>query len=317
MGYQISFPAELQRVEYVKLYFYLETRTYFDLPSLGLLQLRRELLQALKTFPGQDRDYLVGELRPLLQPDLPSDPVLLRQIQKPPPAVVISPDILQYGLFEPGQRIVLPVLFIGPGIIAIDPFVCLLQHLGTRGLYHGFGQFSLEGVESEDGSGTRSMLWFGGKRPAQFAPPVSDLSWWLERQTCTGDLVQIEMITPLRLLHQGKPLFKAEFAKIFPFLLRRITALLAAHARVELNSDPARLISLASQVSCFENHLCWQDWRTLKKDKGAQNLGGLVGSFKITGTGVSELLWVLQLGSLLNFGKGAAYGAGQYRLICS
>ncbi len=186
MGYQAPFPAELQQVEYVKLYFHLEICRYFDLPALGLLQLRRELLQALKTLPVKDNREDVRKLRNLLQPKLPSDPVLLKQIQKPAPALIMSPDISQHGLIEPKQRIVLPILFIGSGINVIDPFVCLLQHLGTLGLCHGSGQFVLEGVEAEDGSGLRSMLWFDGKQQESLTPPVCNLSWWLERTSSAG-----------------------------------------------------------------------------------------------------------------------------------
>ena len=317
MGYYAPFPPELQQVEYVKLFFHLETSTYFDLPVLGLLQLRRELLQALKNLSGQGERVFVSELKQLLQPDLPGDPVLLRQIQQPAPPLVISPDISQNGLIEPKQRICLPVLFVGSGINAIDSFISLLQHLGPRGLYHGSGQYVLEGVEAEDGSGLRSMLWFNGKQTSPLNPPICRLSWWLERQRSLENSVQFEIITPLRLLHQGKPLFKAEFSDIFPFLLRRVTSLLAGHAGVELISNPAHLISLSRQVKLIQNHLHWKDWRTLNKEQGDQNLGGLMGSLNIKGDALSELLWILQLGSFFNFGKSSTYGAGQYRLIYS
>jgi hypothetical protein len=314
VGYYAPFPTELQQVEYVKLYFHLENSNYFDLPVLGLLQLRRELLQALKSLTAQVECDCAAELTQMLQPDLPDDPVLLRQIQRPTPPLIISPDISQYGLIEPKQRIILPVLFVGSGINAIDPFISLLQHLGAQGLYHGSGQFVLEGVEAEDGSGVRSMLWSAGQQSSRLSPPICRLSWWLERQPSLGKSVQVEIITPLRLLHQGKPLFKAEFAHIFPFLLRRVTALLAGHAEVELNLDPVYLISISRQVELYENHLCWKDWRALKRNSGDQNLGGLIGRLCLEGEALTELLWVLQLGSLFNFGKGSTYGAGQYRL---
>jgi len=314
VGYYAPFPAELQQVEYVKLYFHLEICNYFDLPALGLLQLRRELLQALKNLSAQGESDCAAELKQILQPDLPADPVLLRQIQRPTPPLVISPDISQHGLIEPKQRIILPVLFVGSGINAIDPFISLLQHLGAQGLYHGSGQFVLEGVEAEDGSGVRSMLWFAGKQTNRLSPPICRLAWWLERQHSPGKSVQIEIITPLRLLHQGKPLFKAEFANIFPFLLRRVTTLLAGHTEVELNLNPADLISISRQVTLYENHLFWKDWRALKGERGDQNLGGLIGHLCVEGETLSELLWILQLGSFFNFGKGSTYGAGQYRL---
>ncbi len=317
MGYQSPFPQQMQQIEYVKLYFHLEICHYFDLPPLGLLQLRRELLRALKSLPANTNMAYVEQLRQLLQPDLPSDPILLRQIQKPSPALVITPDISERGLFEPKQKIVLPVLFIGSGIMAVDSFVCLLRHLGELGLSHGSGQFVVEGVESEDGSGRRAMLWFGREPTVQLNPPVCNLSWWLERQPPVGDAVQFEIISPLRLIHRNKPLFRAEFNKVFPFLFRRVTGLLAGYSNVDLSLDPTRYISLADQVESSGTFLKWQDWRVLEKPSGDQSLGGLMGTFELRGDTLTELLWVLQLGSLFNFGKSASYGAGQYRLIYS
>ncbi|MCK5914188.1 MAG: CRISPR system precrRNA processing endoribonuclease RAMP protein Cas6 [Desulfuromusa sp.] len=314
MGYRAPFPPELEQVEYVKLYFHLEICDSFDLPALALLQLRRELLQALKILSAQNSVDFVRSLDKLIKPDLPTDPVLLRQIQKPPPALVISADISQFGLIKPKQRIILPVLFVGSGIDAIDQFVSLLQQLGPLGLHRGSGQFVLEGVEAEDGSGVRSMLWFASQQPDELIPPVSNLSWWLERQPCSNDPIKLEIISPLRLLQRGKPLFKAQFVDIFPYLLRRVTALLMGHAGIELFLDPARLISLSSQVKILENQFRWQDWRTLKRDQENQNLGGLMGYLTVSGEELAELIWILQLGSLLNFGKGATYGAGQYRV---
>ena len=314
MGYRAPFPAELSQVEYVKLYFHLDLRDPFNLPDLGLLQLRRELLSALKTLPMPQGDNFSRQLKQLLHPDLPDDPILLRQIQKPTPALVISPDPLQQGTLVPQQRIILPVLFIGSGINAIDPFVCLLQHVGESGLYHNSGQFVLEGVEAEDGSGLRSMLWFANKPLDQLTPPINNLSWWLERQPFLNDSVLLEMITPLRLLRQGRPLFKAGFTDIFPFLLRRVTALLAGYSGFERFADPVYLISLADRVKSLENRLYWKDWRALKMEQGGQNLGGLLGHLYLAGDELAELLWILQLGTLFNFGKGAPYGAGQYRL---
>ena len=314
MGYRAPFPAELSRVEYVKLYFHLEIRSSFNLPPYGLLQLRRELLQVLKTLSAQQGEEFFGQLKQLLQPDFSADPVLRRQVQKPPPAVVFSPESTQHGLFEPQQRMVLPVLFIGSAINTIDPFISLLQQLGRQGLYHNAGQFVVEGVEAEDGSGLRSMLWFDGKSAPPLAPPVNYLSWWLERQPGLTSSMELEFVSPLRLLRQGRPLFKADFSVIFPHLLRRVTALLASYSDFDLIDQPGHLIALAKRVRLLKNGLDWSDWRTLKQVDGGQNLGGLLGCLSIAGDELTELLWILQLGTLFNFGKGAAYGAGQYRL---
>ena len=314
MGYRAPFPVALQQVEYAKLYFHLEIDTYFDLPPLGLLQLRRELMQAMKSLSvGTD----ILQLKQLLQPELSADPVVLRQVQKPAPALVMSPDIKYYGLIEPKQQLVLPVLFIGSGVRGIIPFVTLLQQLEKQGLYHGSGTFRLVDIDVEDGSGSRSHFWTADNSLFELTPPVSNLAWWLERQSPLTDHVDFEVISPIRALHKGKPQFKAHFSAIFPLILRRVSALIGAHAGVDLVDDPGYFFDLASQVKSIGKPLSWKDWRALKSQRNTQNLGGLMGTLRLEGIALEELWWLLHLGSLFNIGKGAAYGAGQYRMYYS
>ncbi len=313
MPYLPPLPEELQQVEYVKLYFHLQVTDYFDLPQLGLLQLRRELFQALRTLEGWRTTEQTKALKRLLQPPLSDDPVLRRQTQKPAPAFILFPDPDLKGAIEPQQRIVLPALFIGRGVQNIDAFIALLQQLGQQGLYHGSGQFVLEGVESEDASGVRAMLW-SEAMSASVSPPVSDLHWLLERQLSAADQFKIEVISPLRLLQKNKPLFKASFVELFPFVLRRVSSILSSHAEVEVIKNPKPLLALAQQVVVGENSMQWLDWRRLAGPGPGQDLGGLSGSLDVSGPALMELLGLLQLGSLFNAGKGATYGSGQYRL---
>lgn len=314
MSYLPPLPPALQQVEYVKLYFHLQVKGYFDLPQLGLLQLRRELMLALRTLEGWGNADSVRQIKELLQPTLSTDPQIRRQAQKPAPAFVCSPDIQLHGLFQPNQRIVLPVLFVGSGVQMIEPFISLLRQLGQQGLYHGHGQFLLEAVESEDATGVRMMLWSDGQHES-LSPPVSDLYWLLERQRVFEDNITLDVMSPMRLLNNKKPLFKADFSEMFPFVLRRVFSMLSSHAGVELFTDPQRYIDSAREVTEVNNSLKWQDWRRLQGEQTQQDLGGLLGELTLEGSNLPELLWILQLGSLFNIGKGAAYGSGQFSLI--
>lgn len=313
MSYLVPLPSELKQVEYVQLYFHLQVKDTFDLPPLALLQLRRELLPALRTLEGWGGGDDVAQLKELFQPPLSQDPLVRRQAQKPAPAFVLAPDPQTDGLLKTKQKIVLPVFFLGRGVQTINAFVPLLQQLGQQGIYAGRGQFCLEGVESEDASGVRAMLWCDGKQ-AQLSPPVGDLHWLLERQRSDADQISLDVISPLRLLQNKKPLFKAKFDDLFPFVLRRVSSMLTSHAGVEVVNDPQQLHELASQVVVTENSLQWHDWRRLVGTDRGQDLGGLLGRMTLEGKALAELYWVLQLGSLFNVGKGAAYGAGQYHL---
>jgi len=312
VGYRAPFPVELHQVEYVKLIFQLESDTYFDLPQFGLLQLRRELFQTLKVWEFEGHD--VVPLKQLLQPELSSDPVVVRQVQKPAPAVVISPDISQYGLIEPHQHLTFSCVFVGTGIAAIVPFIALISRMQGMGLYHGDGTFRLTKIDVEDGRGSLSLFWAAGDSFENLMPPVNTLAWWLERQPPLHSLTNLKIISPVRALHKGKPLFKANFAAIFPYILRRVSSLITAHSGVETVADPAYLLNVSKQVKSEGKPLMWKDWRHLKLSSGGQGLGGLFGTLSLEGDSLSELWWLLYLGQLFNIGKGAAYGSGQYSI---
>jgi len=316
LGYQVPFPQELQQIEYVKLFFHLKMVTSLKLPALALLQLRRELFQALKTFPESDAGFL-SQIQQLLNPSLPIDPIIQRRVQKPAPALVISPLQLVAEELLATQTIVLPVFFIGSGTKNIDAFIKLLHHLGSCGLINGRGNFYISSIGGEDGSGYCSSLEFNQNEPEKTVFPVNSLQWWLERREQLSGSVQIELLSPARLIKHNRPLFRAKFIDIFPFILRRVTALIVSHAGVEFRHDVAGLLSIATTVEGVIGGLVWHDWRTLKCDAKYQSLGGLLGTISLDGDGLQELLWILQLGTLFNCGKGAAYGAGQYRLNCA
>lgn len=310
MSYLAPIPKQLQGVEYVKLYFHLQFQDSFDLPQAAWLQLRREFLQALRSLEEMGSGANIDQLKALLRPQLSLDPAVRRTAQKPPPAFILQPDLRLCGLYQAGERVVLPVLFVGRGVQAVDAFIDLLEKLGQLGIYRGEGRFVLEGVESQDASGVKAMLWSGGRRAA-LIPPCGDLYWLLDRMP-VGDKLLIEWNSPLRLLHDRKPLFRADFSTLFPFIMRRVSAMIVSHSGVELIRDPHRLLDTAGHVVQLENRLQWHDWRKLSGAERSQNLGGLLGSVCLAGPGLGEIVWLLQLGSLLNLGKGSAYGAGQY-----
>lgn len=306
----------LSRIEFVRIYLHLEFSEPVELPPAALLQLRRELLRAMQLL--QQR-RLIGEgsaLQQLLQPDLPHDPILIKRVQKPAPAFVISPDVGLAGSFQTQDRLVLPFLLFGPAMNRISDIWQLFDCLGELGIYKGTGRFIVEALEGENSQGQRAMLWMRGEPRSELTPPVRDLGWWLGQRPLIDGSIRMLAVSPLRLVRQGRPLFKAAFFDLFPFVLRRVSSLLALYGGYELSRDDvAAILSAAEQLETQENCLRWEDWRRLEGERGGQSLGGLLGELTVVGDSLTEIAWLLQLGSLFNVGKGAAYGAGQYRLL--
>lgn len=297
-------------VEFSLLRFQLEFQEPYRLNLEVLLRLRRDLRTTASHVLGERGGRRFSAL---FDPPLPVDPVALRRFQRPGPPFVFLPDPEQQGDYDAGDRFVLCVAFWGQGIQLLGDFARVLQSLGKLGLHRGEGLFELAAIEAEDAAGNRFPVWQEGSGMPDFAPPVNDLRWWLNRFSETSSTV-LEFLTPARLLSQGRPLFQVDFRRLFPFILRRVGSMLHAHCGAEVIDDPGSLLAAVAQVRETENRLGWQDWRTLAGPEQAQELGGVAGSIRLEGEGLPAVLWILRVGTLMNVGKGASFGSGRFRL---
>lgn len=302
-----SLPSD---IEFSLLHFHLEFQERFRLSLVEQLRLRRELLMAAGPTLGARTSE---RFQALFDPPLPDDPVALRRFQRPSPPFALLPHPEPETDFEVGDQFELTVSFWGRGVQLVGDFARVLQTLGKIGLLCGQGTFALATIEAEDASGNRLTIWQEGERLQVLTPPINEVGWWLDRVGEPTSMM-LEFLTPARLLSQGRPLFKLDFRRFFPFILRRVTSMLYAHCGHEVVDDPARLLAAADGVHEVQNALFWQDWRTLEGGGAAQDLGGIIGSVRLEGEALQGVVGILRLGSLMNVGKGAAFGAGCFRV---
>ncbi|MCF6179234.1 MAG: CRISPR system precrRNA processing endoribonuclease RAMP protein Cas6 [Geopsychrobacter sp.] len=296
----------LRLAEYVSLRYLLRLQDDLNLPAFALIRLRRELMGLLKSdlFDRPQRE----RYRTLLLPALPVDPLLRRRVQRPAPAFIIRPMRVESIRLAAGDLLPLEVCFFGQGIGQIAVFSQLLQSLGEIGLFARRGRFSLDAIEGAGSVPGGPPLWTTGS--FELTPRIYDLSQLFSPSVPSE--IQLHFDSPARLLRQGRPLFKADFPEVFPFLLRRVTGMCAIWAELEELFDVDLLLECAGRVRVTENSLNWCDWRSLAK-KG--QVGGLLGTLTLEGS-VLLVLWpILTIGALFGLGKGAAFGAGRYRLL--
>lgn len=316
MGRSGAFPQWLEMVDFAKVSFQLELIENCYLPPQALLQLRRELFGALQQLRHEGTPEQMAILQQLLLPEVSTDPVVQRLVQKPAPPFVIDPGLLQQGDYAQGEEIELSVVFFGRGIPALKEFIGLLETVGNRGLFKGQGRFCLRSLSSVDLNGDYTRL-----TKDQLTPAISPLSWWLEQQPDVSGSVQLNLVSPMRLISHGRPLFRASFLDILPFILRRVSHMVLSHGQMDMPLhqhnlfDHQQIMDTACQIAVEENYLRWQDWRTLHQYERKRPLGGLAGHLRLSGDAVEEIAWLLQLGSLFNIGKSATYGCGHYRLL--
>ncbi|WP_305041307.1 CRISPR system precrRNA processing endoribonuclease RAMP protein Cas6 [Geoalkalibacter sp.] len=305
----LAAPRALADVDFVLVDFTLEFQEAFDFDLPRLLRVRRDLRAAGLLTLGDGEAFAA-----LFDPPLSTDPAAVKRFQRPGPSFVIHPDLALCDAYEEGDQMSLSVLFWGRGIQFLGAFAETLRALGGSGLNRGEGRFELTAMAARKPGGDQQWLWKRGRSAGPLVPPILSAAWWLESLPVLGEQACLEFVTPARLLSQGRPLFRPTFASLFPFILRRVTSMIHAHCGLEIIADPRPWQRAAGEVLILGNELHWQDWRTLDGQAGPQELGGLVGRLRVEGESLPCLGWLLHLGSLLQLGKGASFGAGCYRV---
>ena len=308
---------QLQQAEFYKLEFELcfTESIAVDLPML--LRLRRAIRAAAQyaLHSSQGGHEASNRFGRLLAPPLATDPVARRQFQKGSPTFALQHDIDGIKSYQSGDHFTLTVNVWGGDVGKVQDLILVMQSLGTMGLATGSGRFKVVALFGEDSSGYSSVLWQAGQDVTTVMPPVRDAAWWLNNNDMDSVAVQIRFNAPARLLVKQRPLFNADFDSLFPFILRRVTSMLYTHCHVDLAIDQRGLLNVAQQVVVENNTLAWQDWRELSGGDTRQPIGGVSGTLALGGDLLPKLLPYIYLGSMMNLGKNAAYGAGSYRVV--
>lgn len=302
----------LQKVEFVRIRFQLQMVEDFCWTLERALELRTCLIRAAGRAGLESDD--IDRFDPLFDPPVSTDPAARRRYQKPAPGFAIHlPHHWPLDL-KSGELLPLEVIFWGDGNFFLEDFLTALDALGRSGLDHLKGRFQLNGLLGADATGYFLPI-ARGEAENQAAPPVIPALWWLDSYLPFPDRLRLTFHTPLRLVSGGRPLFQCDFKALFPFLLRRVTSMCHAYCRIDLIDEPAPLLDAANQCRMEGNSLRWHDVRTLQERGGRQALGGLLGCLDIELGDDANLFCLLKLGSLLNLGKGAAFGAGGFSIV--
>ena len=205
------------------------------------------------------------------------------------------------------------MLLLGTAVQSLSDFTRGLGQLGRDGLVHGDGCFEVAAVELSRSAG-------GWQHPAPLAraggvvPELTRLDHWLDAHWPAHTPLALEFSSPVRLVAADRVLRRPRFDQLFPFLLRRVTAMLHAWCGLEVVADPAPLLEAAR--CCTSGWIAghWLDWREIDRQEA---VGGLLGTLQIDGPELDSILWVMLLATLFGAGKGAAYGAGHCRLLAA
>ncbi len=133
----------------------------------------------------------------------------------------------------------------------------------------------------------------------------------------TPEQVQVRLMTPYRGKRNGHLVTPKSFCiqGFMVSLVSRIATLKALHDPDSGEIDLGSQMHAASRLTMTDTNLRWKEWtRHSSRQRTHMKMGGVVGSFTISGEGL-RLLWpALQLGQWIQAGKNTMFGLGHYRI---
>lgn len=160
-----------------------------------------------------------------------------------------------------------------------------------------------------DGKGWRSILEPDGKLTAL---PVTSPS-----PPPVPTALRIELLTPMRIKHEGRPVGAAEFsfADLFGNLLRRISMLSYFHSDQPLETD-FRGLNAAARLVPINKQLRWvAQQRHSARQQADVAVDGVVGTIQVTGADLRPFWPFLWIGQWVHAGSAATMGLGRYRIV--
>jgi hypothetical protein len=307
-------PAELNNVDFTRVIFSLEFLDTCQLDTTVLLGFRSLMRPVAKQVFADDGAEGKRRFKALFEPAISHDPVALKKFQKPSPPFVLLLKPMPVHVVNAGDSLDLELLFLGTSIPLICDFLACLILLGRFGLVGGHGKYDVVEMSAVGQDEQVQHIWQRGCPADRIAPPLDSIGLWLERQLPVALPLSLQFEIPARLMVNGRPVRRPSFAALFPFMLRRVTSMLHAHAGCELMLDAADLLGVAESVSVAEAHFDWNDWRDLSGNRPMRAIGGFTGRMSLDGKALRDIFWVIAVASLFGLGKGAAYGAGRFSL---
>lgn len=241
------------------------------------------------------------------------------------PLYLVQPPALGACQLPSGQQQSFDLLLM-PGTEAHQSLIHHTLHSAVEKELFATGMFKLMDTQTNQ----VAVLPTAAEAPAQGQPNHP------ARQTNT-DQITLRWLTPLRLQHQSKPVFKPQQLDapgLVRALLRRqmqwqqITGQRPETQTPPLappDTRPGTPAELTPQPTMDAAHACTLDtrqlqWHDLHRHSGTQKqklpLGGLIGSATLTGPthALTALQPLLQMGEQLHIGKETVMGLGRYQI---
>ena len=236
----------------------------------------------------------------------------MNKYNKVPHPFIIEPPPEEKQKYKEGDLISFELVLVGKAVDYLPYFIYTFEELGETGLGRGRGKYRLLYVYKGD------TAIYSYQDKTIHRADVDSIS--VKDITCVedsrDDIVEIEFLTPLRIVYGRKLVSDIDFHILIRNLVRRLNLLYYFHCNGrELDWDYKKIIDHAAGVAMEEKNMHWQDWeRYSSRQNTRMKMGGMIGKVKYIGN-LESFMSILEAGEIFHAGKGTSFGLGKYRIL--
>ena len=244
----------------------------------------------------------------------PEDATHLRTYSAVPRPFVIDP-LETHGDYQAGDSLEFLLTLVGRAIDYLPYFIVSFREMGEIGLGRGRGRFQLTEVIGETGAdSSRTIYSWETEMISNFDNSLCLEDMQPEIASWAGDRISVQLLSPTRIIYEGRLMNELPFHVFLQRLLGRISSLSYFHCGESLEMDFKEFIAQATLVEITKSRLSWYDWtRYSSRQDRRMKLGGLLGSVTYSGE-LEPFLPFIALGQYVHVGKNATFGLGKYRI---
>lgn len=229
------------------------------------------------------------------------------------PFVLLPP--LEGRALAQGERFVLELHLFGQATDHADKFLEAIVQAGRYGLGRERASFELVKVLVREGRRSWVHASRGANWKRSFLPLPTALSAFVpELPEQEVSEIQVEFVTPTRLIFRGQRVLHPGFHIVLRSLLRRLDSMLTHHGGQPLSFDFPVELSLAEKVETVHSSTRWVDWERVSSRQGRHLMGGIVGKTTYRGDFPRRWLELLALIPAIHLGKATTFGMGRSQM---
>ncbi len=248
----------------------------------------------------------------------PSDTKIMRKYKAAPHPFVIEPPPEKRRGYNPGDEITFGLTLVGRAIDYIPYFIYTFDELGKIGIGKGKAKYELKTVTSrqpavKNTDNGKIIYSSETKTLKSFEASFIDVGTPTLEKGGKGGFIELNFLTPTRILYDGHLTLDLEFHILIRNLLRRLSLLYYFHCNGDSSEwDFKGMIEKAKEVKVREKNLRWYDWeRYSARQDTRMKMGGFVGEITFEGD-IEPFMHLIKAGEILHVGKGTGFGLGKY-----